>query len=79
MDTIFSKLNEFVSQDLSVYYSGLHSKEQIASLFSDFSKSLEILLDPSRSTDLNETVTTVFLTETLPVLVELLIRKRPAK
>lgn len=72
----FARLNATAQSDLSGYFSGTCPPSAFEDLCRDILKSLSYLLDPSEISDLDDAVIVQFLRSSLPVLVELILRRK---
>lgn len=72
----FARLNTIAQSDLSGYFSGSCTSSVFEDLCKDIMKSLSYLLDPSEVSDLDDSVIVQFLRGSLPILVELILRRK---
>lgn len=74
---VFERLNALASaDDLSDLYMGTAPKQEVSAVLRDLSDAVDTLLDPSSTVDLAGAVMSTFLEFSLPVLVELLLRRK---
>ena len=74
-------LEKIVNADLSVFFvdNSTLKIEQISQLCNDLGEVVEVFLESSTSVDLSDNHSLQFLKYTLPVLVEILIRRKSAR
>lgn len=74
----FDRLNAVASShDLSDLYMGASPVEEVQQILQDMTKAVDTLLDPiNNAIDLTLSNTSTFLHSSLPILIELLLRRK---
>lgn len=75
MDNL-EELNQLCTGDLSDILSGATSKEATTDLLQKLENALTMLMDASRVVDIQDRTITLFLRRSLPVLIELFLRRQ---
>lgn len=74
---VFDRLNTLAgSGDLSDFYLGVCSPVEVEHVLQDLIEAINMLLDSTTTLDLTQSNTSLFLHSSLPILMELLLRKK---
>lgn len=81
MQDNLSYLEQIVKSDLSVFFveSSTLKVEQISQLCNDIGEVLDVFLEASSAVDLTDANALGFLKQTLPVLIEILLRRKSVR
>lgn len=74
--SLLEKLDEISRSEISNVFNGTGDVgSRICDLCSDINQAIDMFINPKSDIDLNDSATSTFLRSTLPILIEILIRR----